>query len=351
MLALALLVPLFLLLGSCYLPEQVSRYLGLRSRAIPVAKALADPHTSPELKSFLERVAGIKAFGESSFGLRQTKSYRSIVMLDADRLATVVSACAELSFTTYEWNYPFVGKLPYRGYFDRHDATAEAERLKKQGYDVLARPVDAFSTLGWISDPLFSFMASYPEANVADTVLHEMTHATIWSTGHDQFNEELASFVGDEGSLLYLGSEYGEDSKQLASARADRDDADAFALWLKGTASELQTVYASTLPADQKRAQKARIIAERAAAFVKAYDSLFHGPAYRDFPMDRLNNAYLDLYRLYAGEPELYRDFYVTVSGSSMKDFISRVSHIVKKGGDPKVEMRREIEAATPTGK
>jgi predicted aminopeptidase len=330
-------------LSSCYVTEQGFHYLSLRSRAIPVAQALADPRTSPQVRTFLERVARIKVFAEAQFGLKQTKNYTSIVMLDSDRLATVVSACAELSFDTYEWNYPLLGKLPYRGYFDPKEAAAEAALLRKKGLDVITRPVDAFSTLGWMTDPLFSFMSSYDEADVADTIIHEMTHATIWSNGHDQFNEELAVFVGGEGSLIYLASVYGPDSPQLKRATVERADADAFSAWLRGTAAELQTVYSCALPPAEKRARKAQIIAARAAEFKVKYSELFRGDAYRDFPMDKINNAYLDLYRLYEGEPGLYRDFYSKLCESSLRIFVRKVSRIVKAGGDPKAAMRRAL--------
>lgn len=174
-----------------------------------------------------------------------------------------------------------------------------------------------------------------------------MTHATIWSHVHDQFNEELATFVGGEGSLLYLKSLYGADSPQLQRAVEDREDSAAFSSWLRGTAAELQVVYASSLSPSEKRARKAEIIAARAAAYKERASALFHGTAYRDFPMGKVNNAYLDLYRLYEGEPDLYRDFYRKVCDSSMRRFIEAVSRIVKEGGDPKAGMRRALAAAT----
>ena len=342
-----LLILLFLVAGlsSCYVTEQGFHYLSLRSRAVPVDKALADPHTSPAVRTFLERVRRIKAFAVSQFGLKQTKNYTSIVTLDSDRLATVVSACAPLAFDTYEWSYPLVGKLPYRGYFDPKEAAAEAKRLRKKGLDVITRSVDAFSTLGWLSDPLFSFMASYSEADVADTIIHEMTHATIWSHGHDRFNEELATFIGGEGSLIYLASVHGPGSSEEKKAREERADEDAFAAWLRGTAAELQTVYTSSLPPAEKLARKVRIIAQRAIAY-KSYATIFHDEGYRNFPMEKINNAYLDLYRLYEGEPELYRDYYEKICGSSLSIFVRKVGRIVKAGGDPKEAMRRELAAA-----
>jgi predicted aminopeptidase len=337
-------------LSSCYVTAQGSRYLAIRGRAVPAARALGDPRTPEDVRLLLERAAAARAFAVSVLGLRDTRSYRSIVTLEADRLATVVSACAELSFDRYLWRYPFVGRLPYRGYFDPADADAEAARLRKQGLDVLERPVDAFSTLGWLADPLFSFMASYDEAEVSELVIHEMTHATVFLRGRragaEQFNEELATFVGREGALEYLVSRYGAGSAEVDGARRDRADAEAFSTWLRGTAGELQEVYASDLAAEQKRARKAEVIAARAAAWKERSGELVASERYRAFPMERLNNAWLDLYRLYEGEPDLYRDYLEEVCGSSLARFVERVRELTRKRGDPKALMRRGTGAA-----
>jgi predicted aminopeptidase len=337
------------LLSSCYETSEGLKYLSIISKAESIDSALADPATGPDLRLLLQRAKGARAFALENFGLKQTRNYTRVVLLKADRLATVVQACAELSFTRYLWSYPVVGKMPYRGYFDPEDAKKEAAALKKQGLDVIARPVDAFSTLGWFADPLFSFMSTYSQAEVADLVMHEMTHATIFlkgdRPGNDQFNEELATFVGDEGSLVYLSRLYGPDSSEVASARAGRSDEAAFEAFLEGTGKQLETLYSSSLSDDDKRKRKAEIIAERAAEFKKEAPSLFKGPGYADFDMGSINNAYIDLYRLYQGESPLYRDFYERLCGSDMRTFIQKVGGIAASKADPKAEMRRLLAA------
>ncbi len=355
---LAAALGLCLLLGSCYETSEGLRYLSILSKSTSVDRALADPKTAPELRLLLERARAARSFALEKLGLKETRNYTSVVRLDSDRLATVVQACAELSFTRYLWDYPFVGKMPYRGYFDPKDAEKEAALLRKRGLDVIARPVDAFSTLGWLADPLFSFMSSYDEADIADLVIHEMTHATIFLKGNrpgaEQFNEELATFVGRTGSLLYLASAYGADSSAVAAAREDREDAAAFAAYLAGTAKELEAVYSSGLGDEAKRRGKAEIIAARAELYKKEYSSLFKGDRYKGFEMERINNAYLDLYRLYEGESGLYRDYYEKACGSDMKTFIGKVGRIVRGGkatGDPKDGMRRELAGPEGSGR
>jgi predicted aminopeptidase len=352
---LAAALGLALMLSSCYVGSEGLRYLSIRSRAVGVDRALADPKTTPELRLLLERARDARAFALSELGLRETKSFTSVVELESDRLATVVQACAELSFDRFLWTYPFVGKLPYRGYFDPEDAEKEAARLRKQGFDAIARPVDAFSTLGWLSDPLFSFMSSYGEADVAELVIHEMTHATVFLKGSgggaesSQFNEELATFVGRTGSLLYLARVHGADSREVATARGDRADAEAFAAYLAGTAKQLEAVYASGAGVGEKRLRKAEIIASRAAEYRRDYATIFKGDRYGDFPMERIDNAYLDLYRLYEGESSLYGDFYERVCGSDMRTFMATIARVARGSGaatGPKAEMRRLLVEA-----
>ena len=332
------------LLSACYVTKEGGAFLSLIAKAKPAVVLLKDPATPADERILLERVARIRGFAIEKLGLKDTRNYTSLVHLDADRLATVVQACAELSFDRYLWSYPVVGKLPYMGFFDPADAEKEGDRLKKAGFDIIVRPVDAFSTLGWFADPLYSFMTSYGEYDLADLVIHEMTHATAFSKSAGDFNEELATFVGRESASLYLEELEGKDSPSVREAGQDRKEAEAFSAFLRGTAKELEALYATALSPEEKRSEKARIIAARAALFTKDYDRYFSTDRYRSFPMDRINNAYLDLYRLYEGEPELYADYLRLVSGGDLARFVREASLLAKAPGDPKEAMRKSLE-------
>ncbi len=333
-----------LTLCSCYVTNQGFKYLSLRSRAVDLEKVLSDPKAPEKLKDLVLRAERIRAFAIGELGLRDTRNYRSLVRLDSDRLATVVSACDAASFERHLWTYPVVGALPYKGFFKPEDAEREADRLKAKGLDTLVRPVDAFSTLGWFSDPLFSNFARYDDGELAELIIHELAHATVFVKRAEQFNEEFATFVGRRGARLYISRSYGAESPELAALDDSRADAEAFSDFLRGTAEKLEAVYSSDRPREEKLAAKAGILEARAEEYLRIAPLRFRREAYREFPMDRINNAYLDLYRLYEGEPELYAEFLERNCGGDLAGFIREIAGLAKSGGDPKDRIREALE-------
>jgi len=250
-------------------------------------------------------------------------------------VADVVSACADDSFERHYWRYPVLGAMPYKGFYDKSDADAEAARLKASGLDVIVRRVDAFSSLGFFKDPLYSFMAEYDEDELAELILHESAHATLFVKGADQFNEEFATFVGRKGAELYLTERYGKDSEALAARRARAADGAAFVEFLKGSARLLDEVYVdATKSQDEKLALKAAILSERAAVFRVEAGSVFHDEGYRRFDMGAVNNAYIDLYRLYEEDLGLYERWFVSVASGSLPDFVATLVALADVAGE-----------------
>ena len=88
-----------------------------------------------------------------------------------------------------------MGRVPYLGFFRRKDAEPWIRRLENQGYETYIRTAGAYSTLGWFEDPVLPGMLKWSDYRLADTVLHELAHATVWIKGSVKFNESFASFV------------------------------------------------------------------------------------------------------------------------------------------------------------
>jgi hypothetical protein len=193
------------MLSSCYVAVQGSSYLACgpwRSLRI-VCWRLPRPEASKALVRACRRRPGISRCIAWSFG------YEKIPFpggAGRGRLGLLVSACGR-SPSTYLWEVSGGGSLR-TGFFNAEEAEMEAARLKKKGLDVIVRPVDAFSTLGWFADPLFSFMSKYDDGELAETIIHELAHATVFVKRAEQFNEEFATFVGRQGALEYLKDRY-----------------------------------------------------------------------------------------------------------------------------------------------
>ena len=335
--------------------------LNYMSRAIPLEDLTKKEGVSEEDIHFVKRVEDIRRFAMDELGLRESKNYTRYVELDRDYLAAVVSACAADSFTRHEWWFPVIGRVPYKGFFNIEDARKERAKLEKKGLDVWIRSVDAFSTLGWFKDPLYSYMKNYAERDLAELIIHELLHATVFIKNHVQFNEELAQFVGMEGARLYMEKVRGrpvEDSETVganapenaeAGDSADvREDRAVYHAFIHGLIAELDEAYKSDISGKEKLARKAEIINGARARFEENYDGLFKTDNYRNFSSLPVNNAYLELFRLYNEEDSFFKDLYEK-SGNDLPKFIAAAKtlnsrRVLKQGdGNPKEALEQVL--------
>jgi predicted aminopeptidase len=152
-------------------------------RRQPIDGLLARTDLPPDLRARLEVTLAVRAFAASTLGLNVGDSYTTFAEVPEDATVWVVSAARRDALELHSWQYPLVGRLPYRGFFDRGAAERAAAGLGRDDLDVEVRPAVAFSTLGWFADPLLSTAAQRPPVAVADTVLHELWHATLFLPG------------------------------------------------------------------------------------------------------------------------------------------------------------------------
>src|SRR5262249_41115176 len=152
----------------------------------------------------------------------------------------------------YTWWFPIVGRVPYRAYFDESDARQLADELEDDGYDTWVRPAIAFSTLGWFDDPLLSHLLSHDGGLLADVLIHELLHNTIYLPSQVAFNESFATFVGGRGSIAFFAAQ--GDTHKVERAEASWADELGFSAFLEGFLSELGQAYANGIQPDQRAA-------------------------------------------------------------------------------------------------
>jgi predicted aminopeptidase len=204
-----------LLIGVTYLvASPTGRYLlravwaegGILARRRKINEIVADSATTPEVRRKLQLVLAARAFAAESIGLKTKESFTTFSPLDRDTLVLVLSGAYRDRLKPYTWWFPVVGRVPYKGYFDFELAKTAEKELYDRGFDVYLRPSPAFSTLGWFNDPLLSTSLRADTLDLANTVVHELTHNTFYASGSAVFNESFANFVGAHGAAWFFRS-------------------------------------------------------------------------------------------------------------------------------------------------
>jgi predicted aminopeptidase len=248
-----------------YLGQAACGEYGLLSAARPIPEVVASRAAPARVARLLLSVGVVKAFGRAH-GLAPTRSYGRYADLHRPAAVWVVQGSAPLAFESRRWSLPLVGTMPYLGFFDREAARRYGAALaSEEGLDVDVRGAAAFSTLGWLGDPVLSTMiTSGDEAlgELANTVLHESVHATLYVKDQSSFDESLASFVADRLTPAWLRGVAGRDAVEtrawIAAQAAHRARADR----LHRAYLDLDAVYHSDESVAWKAAEKARLFSE-----------------------------------------------------------------------------------------
>ena len=320
--------------SQCYVVRQGHSLLIYQRRAQDIKALLADPLFHEEHKAKLLQVLEIKDFAVKRLGLNNDDNYSAFVPIEKDYLVDVVSASSKTRFADKTWWFPFFGSFPYKGFFDREDALALAEDLRKEGLDVLVRKVDAFSTLGFFDDPFYSFMLDYSEARLAALIIHEQAHATIFVKDHMDFNENLASFVEKEGVRAYLVHKYGPDNAFLKEVEQSEKDHQKFMQLIRELSKQLEKLYQSKTEAKVVLELREKIYRDFQAKYETEYERNFSGDQYRFFLKTKINNAYLRLFLLYEADLGIFYELFEK-QGRDLARTIKWLKGVREHKGDP----------------
>lgn len=332
-----------LLLNGCYLWKQGIHMFSYAIDAKPTAKLSQRPETPDSLKRFFALAGDIRTFAFDSVGLRRTANYTTYVHIDKKYLIDLVSATGQVDFTPYTWCYPLFGCWPLRGFFDKADADTEAARLSRKGYDVYVGRADAFSTLGFTADPLYSFMKNFPVYELANLIIHEQTHATVYVKNQVDFNEELASFTGAEGALRFIRARYGDTSAAYAASVKLSKDIGTYYRLVHSLYNRLSVVYKSALSHDDKLRQKRAIIAHFKDSLAANYDSIFLTPSYKGLEKLDINNAFIGVDMTYTLDLGLFYRLYEK-KNRDLRAVMATIKELSKRKGDCRQQLRELLD-------
>jgi predicted aminopeptidase len=309
---------------------QAKGQIGILMDVRDVTDVLADPTFPDSLKARIRLIEEIKQFGVDSLGLEPSKNYTTFYDQHGKPLIWVITASDRYRIKAYKWNFPILGSFPYKGYFDSTRAVREEKVLIDEGYDTDIGEVSAWSTLGYLKDPILSSMLKRREGSLANLILHELTHGTLFVKNDLELNENLASFVGDLGAIRFLKQKYGPDSKQLSDYEFSKKYNDAYAQHILGGVKILDSLYL-TFGSDQTpEPRKDTLKKEFISKILNDADTLLGGrktlrtkSSLTEQPLP--GNAFFISYQTYKSKQNSFKLEYETKFGSDFKRYLGHL--------------------------
>jgi predicted aminopeptidase len=282
-----------------------------------ISLILSDSTVESNIKNRIELVQEIRQFAFDSLGINQSDNYTTYYDQGDKPILWVVSGSLPYKLTPKEWSFPLLGSFSYKGFFDKKMALSEEEALIKEGWETSIGEVEGWSTLGWFKDPILSNMLKRPVGGLANLIIHELTHGTLYVKDNVQYNENLASFVGDKGALRFLEYKYGKESEEYKDYIKRKELWNGYTEIVLDYAHKLDSLY-NSFPLDmgesEKKSSKQKMFSQiipnlkQYLIYYKEKDPAFYSS------LDKVNNTYFLDYRKYRQdqsvfENELYRQF------------------------------------------
>lgn len=322
-----------------YLVKSGYHQVSLLSQRTPIAKVLNDPQVSSEVKQQLKLIQEVRKFAQEELKLKVGKNYTSYVNLNRPYVTYLVRASEPFELKHYTWWFPIVGSVPYKGFFDKEDAESEKADLDKNGYDTFMRGVRAYSTLGWFDDPVISTMLGYHEHDLVNLIIHESVHSTLYINNSVDFNEQLASFVGNKGAVLYYSQK--ANVAQLEKAQNVQHDEVLFSKFISKEIQDLESWY------NEKNNITAKEKKQRLSAIQTRFNNIaltFKTKSFHHFATEPLNNAVLLSYKTYIQDMDDFQKLYN--QAKSIPKFIEICKSLENKE-DPKKALKALLTAKT----
>ena len=299
-----------------------------------LAALVADPKTPPALVQRLKLVLAARAYAADSLHLTAGDTYTTYADVGRDTLLLLLSASRKDKLREVTWNYPIVGTVPYKGFFNLDAARKAAAEQEGLGNDVYLRVSDAFSTLGYFSDPLLSTAVERDTMELVATVIHELAHNTLYVPSNTPFDESFANFVGYRGAQAFFRSRGDTiDAKRAAARWRDERTLDVFYAEL---ARRLDSAYASPLSGAALQTTRDDLFGWARAQLTGTVGQGLETYDWRWFAKAPLNNAVVVAQRLYRLNLNMFDEFYLANNVNLPETIrLIKVRVLTKPGADP----------------
>jgi predicted aminopeptidase len=309
--------------------QAVAGQYEILTRQTPIDQLIQDPATDPKLTAQLKLVLRLRQFAAQELKLPPDGNYLNYADLHRRVVVWNVNVAPLLSLDPKTWWFPIVGSASYRGYFSEAGARRYAAIWEKKGWDTCIGEVPTYSTLGWFRDPLLNTFIFESEADLADTIFHELTHQRLFVAGDTDFNEAFATTAAEEGVRRWF--------QASADAPAYEDYAEGvrhgndFVKLVLATRDELGIVYGDArLPEAAKLQRKAETITHMRAHYAELKENWgVRKSGYDRWFAEPVNNAQLNTVAAYY---ELVPAFQALLraKGGDLEKFYQAVADLAK---------------------
>ena len=290
-----------------YFYQQAKGGLDIAFNTKPLSEVLQDKSVPDSLKKRILYIKEVRKYAIDSLGLNDNPDvYQTLYNQNGQPLVHLLTVAKPYKMEAKEFTFPvvswFIGSFTYKGFFDSTAAASEQIRWKLKGYDTEMGQGIAYSTLGWLPEPILSNMLYYPDGKLASLIIHEMTHGTIFVKNNHETSENLANFIGDYGAKRFLNFKYGSDSKQFKRYTQSRIFKDSFIKHLNRGTLKLDSLYMTFQPnftSQHKDSLKYSLIERIERSQDTIYQKLPNLPKYQFNQTTLPNNAYFVSFKTY----------------------------------------------------
>jgi predicted aminopeptidase len=306
--------------------SQAAGQITIIIKAQPIEEVLKDKTFPDSLKQKLILVNEIKKYAVDSLGINPSNNYSDVYDQEHKAILLTVSACEPYSFKPKEWNFPVLGSVPYKGFFNKDNAKNEINELIKQGYDVDVYSPSGWSTLGWFNDPVLSNMLYRSDGQLANLIIHELTHGTLFIKNNVDYSENLANFIGDKGAEQFLSYKFGNNSKELIKYQQHKADDKTYSDYMLKSIERLDSLYTQLNKEKNvliKKEKKKKLILEIVKGVNKLH--LYKRENYFKFSLQAISekNAFFMGFQRYDSQYDVFEKEYTSAFNGNLKTYLN----------------------------
>ena len=319
-----------------YFYQQAKGGLEIAFNTRPLSEVLQDKSIPNSLKKRILYIQEVRKYAIDSLGLQDNPDvYQTLYNQNGKSLVHLLTVAERYKMEAKEFKFPVVswiiGSFTYKGFFDSTTAVKEQIFWKSKGYDTEMGQGIAYSTLGWLPEPILSNMLYYADGKLASLIIHEMTHGTIFVKNDHETSENLANFIGDFGAKRFLKFKYGTDSEPFKRYIQSKIFRDKFIKHLNRGTLKLDSLYKTFQPkfsSIYKDSLKYSLIEKIEQSQDTIYHKLQNLPKLQFNKNDLPNNAFFVSFKTYNSKQN---EFSTIFEYQFQRDFARFLAFMKKK--------------------